>query len=196
MLIREAVDEGIHRNRLSKRLDPDAWVDYNEGTRPAMRYDRIVRVARELVDLAVESDPRLSWQLSSNRRSTEILLDPFVAVRVKLGKANRGGRTANYPTERQLFIRDPRNWACVGQTVLPFRTDQPQIETTNRIWLTARYDLDELEENVTEVEIGVEHQTGWVWRVPLPEAELDVIARVSPQVADLISDLRNRRGIA
>lgn len=74
---------------------------------------------------------------------------------------------------------------------LPFPA-QP-IPPSQRLWLTASYETDDFEESLAKILIGVERPGRYLWQVPVPEAEPDVIATLSPRLADMVTDQRRRR---
>lgn len=159
-----------------------------------MVYDHVANVLRELVTAAGMDN--LSFRLTANLRSTEVQFDPFVMVRVKRTKSNRGGRSTSYPTGRQGRIKgaERRGTRDVPGQVFFIAGGRPIVVAEDqKLWLTVGFDLDEVEEAVSEVTIGVELEKGWVWKAALPEADLGIIGSTSSQLADRIRELREIR---
>lgn len=189
VLLREAVDSGFHNYRKSRALDPNAQPDYGECSKANMLYDRIGAVLRDIVDASGSCN--LRWQFSGNRRATEVMHDPHFAFRIKRAKANRGGRTSSYNTLRQRTIKSRSPQLVVGQQVLPF--PDWTVPDEYRLWLTVSFDLDQLEESLAYVKIGVELRKQFLWKIPLPEPEPDVVASLPSQIADRVKELRQLR---
>lgn len=192
-LLREAVDEGFHNFAVSRQRDIEAYPEYTECSRANMLYDRITAAARVLVDALADDRPDLYWRVTPNKRSTEILLDARFAFRFKRSKENRGNLTANVCTLRQQHEIKSDVMLPWGQLVLPFRNTQPEVPDRERIWLTVAFDLDDLEEAVTNVGIGVELRKSFLWKVPLVAPDAEIITSFPPSLADRIGEMRNRR---
>ena len=194
ILLREAIDDGFHRHAQSRRLDPDGFVDYGKGCRGGMLYSRIASSARYLIESAKSTIPHLRYEITSNEVSTEIMLGPFLIFRLKRIKKNRKNLTTGVLTARQAIIRSP---ICqsVGQMPLPFPDNVDYLPMVNRVWVTAAWDLDELEEGISRAVIGVETRKRWMWLQPLSAVEPEVIARLPAPVADRIHEVRQRRAV-
>jgi hypothetical protein len=153
-----------------------------------------VATARYLIDGATEVVPELRYSITNNERSTEFMLGPFVVFRVKRIKKNRKNLTTYVHTKRQLCIHSS---ICqvVGQYSLPFPNHIDYLPMENRVWVTVAYDLDELEEQVSRVVMGVETRKRWLWLRPLFAGEPEIIASLPVPVADRIQEVRRRRTI-
>ncbi|MCB9853300.1 MAG: hypothetical protein H6819_09415 [Phycisphaerales bacterium] len=191
-ILREAVDEGFYCFCRSRDADPAGFVDYTEATRANMLCDRISTSLRELVDLMRDNYPDLDWRITPNKRATEVFLDTRLAFRIKRAKSNRGGCTTNVKTSRQRAIKS-NVMLPYGQMVMPFPANQIEVADTERIWITTAFDLDEFEEAIDRVSVGVEMMHRFLWKRPLPVFELGVIADLSHLLADKIDDMRQRR---
>lgn len=191
ILLREAVDHGFQKYAHSRGLDPNGHAEYSDCSRANMLYDRIAAVARELV--GAFGDERLTWKISSNKRATEIYLAPDFAFRIKRIKRNRHDLTTGVATSRQQKIKSTPRLIPVGQMLLPLPGAVQQMVYEHPLWVTVAFDLDEFEESVSRIYLGVERQKRFLWRERLPEAPADVIATLSPPLASKIMDLRSRR---
>lgn len=191
VLLREAIDHGFFLYGRSRALDPDAHADYSLAARANILYDRIAAVVRGLVD--VSGLPDLSWVIGRNGRATEVRLHPYLNIRVKREKSNRGGRTASVGTHRQLSIKAPKTILTAGQMVLPFCGEQCCASPGERIWLTATFDLDDFEETISCASIGVEHARRFLWKQPLVAPAPDVIATLNAPLAERIGVQRHLR---
>lgn len=187
VVLRESVDSGFFMFRRSRQLDPEAYVHYTDCTLANMLIDRITHVTRDLIDTVDDADRRLWWKISANRRATETYIDPYMAVRIKRSKQNRSGRTTSVNTARQIEIKSP---FCGAQMSLPYWGLSVVMDDADRLWLTTTFDLDELSEELTEVMIGVERKTGFLWQESLPEADEQVLASLPLPVADRVRELR------
>ena len=190
-LLREGLAEGFHRFKRSRDLDPDGFADYSLCSKANMLYDRIALASRELVDVAKADIPELGWKAGRNKRATDIMLDPYFVFRIKREKQNRGGLTTSVDTWRQLQMKSLSVPPMLQMSLdfgVPIR-----LPNENRIWITIPFDLDELEESISHVSMGIELRTKFLWKVPLPEAEADIIASLPNAVADRISEMRSRR---
>jgi len=194
IIFREAVDDGFHRYGVSRQLDPEGFVDYGKCGRGNMLYDRIAASARYLIDSAKDSISDLRYAITPNERSTEFMAGPYLVFRLKRIKKNRKNLTTGVMTARQAAIRSP---ICqsVGQMSFPFPNDPDFLPRENRVWLTVAWDLDELEESVSRVVIGVETRKRWMWLQPLLVTESDVVASLPAPVADRIHEVRQRRAV-
>lgn len=192
VVFREAVDDGFYRHALSRQRDPEGYVEYGKCCRANMLYDRIVASARYLCDGAREVMPALRYDVTDNQRSTEFMSGPFLVFRLKRIKRNRKNLTTSVKTGRQGIIRSPY-CQSVGQQSLPFPDDVDYLPRENRVWLTIGYDLDELEEAVSRVVLGVETRKRWMWLRPLSAGEPEVLASLPAPVADRIQEARRRR---
>ena len=67
------------------------------------------------------------------------------------------------------------------------------VPDEERIWLTVGYDLDDAEESLESVTIGIELRKSFLWKIPLPVPDTDVIATLSPSLADKIAGMRAHR---
>lgn len=190
-LARESIDHGFYTHTVSRRLDPVGFARYTDTTRANMLYDHIADAARGLI-MSAGSDG-LSWQISGNKRATEIMLDPFFAFRIKRAKRKRGGMTATYPTPRQGRIDSPPPYLGHGQAVIDFKGWGQGLDDEDRVWTTIAFDLDDTEEAVARVAIGIKLCRRWLWKVALPPADADVVARVAPSAAEYIHELRRLR---
>ena len=191
-LVREALDEGFHNYVVSRRRDPDAYTEYSDCIRANMIYDRMATAARQLIDVATTDVPDLSWKITHNKRATDILLDTQFAFRIKRTKRNRRGRTASVSTRRQRAIKSSV-MLPPGQMVLAFHDAQRAVPDTERIWVTVCFDLDDLEESLEKVSLGIELRSKFLWKVPLPVPDADRIVILSPDLADKIVGMRVRR---
>ena len=188
-IMREAALQGFDRFRRSRALDPASSVEYHDTTKSNMIYDRICAVTQELIELA--DDQALSWKYGPIRRATEVFCGPYIALRHKRVKQNRGGRSANVRTKRQCQIRGQFHPDSVGQTVLPFGEVQaPQIEDLDRIWLTVAYETDDVEESIESVSLRRETEKQVLWRVELDEMPIDSIARTHLDLGKRIEQFR------
>jgi len=191
-MLRESVDDGFYNFTVSRRKDPDAYTDYTECTRGNMLYDRIASAARILVSAYSVENPDLSWRISSNKRATDILLDTRFAFRLKRTKKNRRGCTTSVSTHRQRTIKSSV-MQPIRQMVLPFPADQIVVADAERIWITVGFDLDDAEESIAKVDLGIEVKKHFLWTTPLHVPDVKVIANISPALADKITELRIRR---
>jgi hypothetical protein len=193
-LLREAADTGLYRYKVSRSLDPEGYADASDCSRANLLYDRIAKPTRELIDLAALGDHRLRWQFSDNKRATEVMCDPFHALRIKRVKRNRGGLTTGVETDRLRSIKSRhRPLLSLGQMVIPFVGWPGPSRVEHRVWITLAFDLDDVEEAFSSVFLGVETRTRFLWRMPLPEAPPDVIASLSAPLADRIMELKAKR---
>jgi hypothetical protein len=193
-ILREAADTGLYRYCRSRMLDPDSHALYSDCSKANVLYDHITFVARELVDLVAAADRRVRWQFSDNKRATEIICEPGHAFRIKRVKANRGGLSTGVRTDRLLDIKSRHRPVLLpGQLVLSFGSDPVPTRMEDRTWLTLGFDLDDVEESFSGVFLGVEMPTRFLWRIPLPEAEPEILARLSAPLADRIVELREAR---
>ncbi len=188
---RESVDHGFFLHARSRSLDPVGFAEYSESTKANMLFDRIIRVAKDL--FSIVDSPSIRLRRTRNKRSTEFLLDPVMAARIKRLKKGRA-TSANYPTPRQMAIRS-LPVLPPGQMVIPFplQPAEVEIDDENRLWLTVVFDLDEIEENVVKVSIGVETETRFLWLHPMSEPELDIVGSISAPLADRMQELRAER---
>jgi hypothetical protein len=189
-ILRESVTEGFYRFKTSRALDPVGFAEYSLCAKMNMLYDRIALASRELLTLASSDMPGLWWQVGRNKRATEIFFDPYFAFRIKRTKGNRNDLSTSVDTGRQLTIK-AEFVPPVSQSLFDFMGENFPPE--NRIWITIPYDLDELEENVTQVSIGIELRTKFLWKQPLPEAPADILASFPTAVADRVNDMRASR---
>ncbi len=189
-LLRESVDEGFHRYKISRSLDPSGFPDYGPITKSNMLYDRIASAARDLISAISPALPTLRYTIHSNTKSTEITLDPYLAFRIKRTRANRRGMPSSYGTDRQKHINAP-TWS-IGQLRMPF-PEMPAIEMEDRLWVTVGFDLDDVEEQVTKSVIGVTTRRRWLWRYPLMPADGQIIASLPTLLADRINEMRIAR---
>jgi hypothetical protein len=189
-LLREAVDEGFHRYKVSRALDPFGFPDYGPISKANMLYDRIASAARDLISTIAPDLPQLRYSIHSNTKSTEITLDPYFAFRIKRTKANRRNMPSSYGTDRQKHINAP--FWTIGQLRIPFQ-NLPLIEMEDRLWLTVGFDLDDIEEQIERTVIGVTTRRRWMWRQPLMLADADIIASFPPLLADRINEMRVSR---
>ena len=190
-ILRESIDHGFFLHSASRRRDPEGFADYTDSSRSNMLYDRIAATARGLI-IAAGVDG-LSWQISANKRATEILLDPFLAFRIKRAKRNRRGMTAAYPTPRQGRIDSPPPYLGYGQAVINFNGWAQGLDDEDRAWTTVAFDLDDTEESVTRIDIGIKLRRCWLWKLALPAADTDAVARIAPAAAEHIQELRKLR---
>lgn len=191
LIQRESVDSGLFRYKQSRKRDTDGHAIYTPCTTANMLYDHIANVGRELTDLAAEDG--MSWAISQNRRATEIYYGDHIAFRTKRAKANRGGLTTSVSTSRQLAMKSKPTMDMPGQAVMAFPGWCQPMPPEGRTWLTVAFDLDDVEENVTSVKIGFETTTAFLWKVPIPEGEPDIIASLSAPLADRMNELRALR---
>ena len=191
-MLREAVDEGFYNYVVSRRKDPDAYPEYTDCTRGNMLYDRIAASARHLTDAMTDNIPDLSWKITHNKRATDVLLGARFAFRIKRTKLNRRGCTTSVSTRRQRAIKSAIILP-VGQMVLPFPDNPIIVPDKERVWLTIGFDLDDLEESLERVSVGVELRNRFLWKIPLPAPDVAAIATLSPLLADKIVDMRMRR---
>ena len=189
-LLRESIDEGFHGYKRSRALDPVGFAEYGPCARANMLYDRIATSCRELMGLVMPENPDLSWKIGDNKRSTEVKLEPYLMFRIKRVKKNRGGRSTSVGTNRQ--------WRIMSDVVLSpaqMIIDFPNFYglEEDRIWLTAAYDLDDLEESLARVSIGVETRKKFLWKLPLHQPEAEVIAGFPTLIAGRILEMRALR---
>ncbi len=170
---------------VSRRKDQNVYTEYSDCTRANMLSDRITASARQLIDTVTADIPDLSWKITLNRRATDILLDTRFAFRIKRTKRNRRGRTTSVSTKRQRMIKSDV-MLPVGQMVLPLPNTPIAVPDEERIWLTVGFDLDELEESLERVSLGIELCDKFLWKIPLPVPEAEVIATLSTHLADKI----------
>jgi hypothetical protein len=191
MLLREAIEEGFYRYKTSRSLDPLGFPDYGPISKANMLYDRIAAASRELIDTLSADLPAIQYTIHSNTKSTEILFDPYFAFRVKRTKSNRHGMPTSYPTWRQRRINSP-TWE-IRQLRIPFPGGAPIIETEDRLWLTAGFDLDDVEERIEKTVIGVTTRRHWLWRYPLDLADAEIVASFPSLLADRMNEMRAAR---
>ncbi len=191
VLFREALDEGFFQYTRCRDRDPDAFLQYSDCTRANILNDHMTAAAREMIDAMAINSPELIWKISANRRATEIFYGDEFVFRIKRTKRNRRGCTANVATWRQKAIKSEVGY--VTQAVLPYSGNHLVLPDFARIWLTIGFDLDELEESLERVMMGVEVRRRFLWKVPLPVPEQQIIASLSPALADKILELRVKR---
>jgi hypothetical protein len=190
-ILRESLDTGFFRYVQGRALNPAAYARYSLCTKNNIIYDEVSDVLRELVDLASPACPGLHWRPTPNKRATEVFVDPFLALRVKRVKSNRGGLSTGVKTKRnRSILRGPRS--SVGQITLPFH-EVVSLADLERIWLTVTWDMDAIEESMQSQAVGVESVKQFLWREPLVEGDADVIASISPALADRMSELQEAR---
>ncbi|HZL34274.1 MAG TPA: hypothetical protein VFC78_03125 [Tepidisphaeraceae bacterium] len=187
-VLREAVEEGWHRFKKSRSLDPNGFAEYGLTSRANMLYDRIAAAARDLVGVAAVDIPGLSCGINKNKKSTEVTFEPYFAFRMKRTKRNRKGLTTSVNTWRQCRIKS-EYWTIRQPMLFP----QIPISMEDRLWMTIGFDLDDLEEQIDKVEIGVEARRKFIWKQPLIQADAEVIASFPAIVADRIAEMRVRR---
>lgn len=191
----ESVDEGFHRYRKSRDLDPVGHADHSDCTKANILYDRCTAVTRELVGLA-DRDAGLRCKQSPNKRQTVMLVGDCYALRIKRTKENRGGLSTGVSTRAMRRIKRPPRIISPGNGLLPFPGALVQVEddsVISRLWLTIAYDLDEAEESVASATIGVELPDSFLWRVPLPMVDAGVVARLPIVLAQRVREYRKRR---
>ena len=191
IILRESIDHGFFNYAKSRKIDAAGHADYSECSRANVLYDRITAAARELVDAA--GIRGLRWEISDNKRATEIKLDPHIAIRIKRIKPNRGDLTASVNTRRQRFIKSFSRMVPIGQMALPFKGAIRLMGYAHPLWITAAFDLDEVEESVSRIYIGIERRTKFIWKIPVAEPAPAVIATLHSPLADRIMDMRKRR---
>ena len=192
VLLREGVDDGFHAFTASRKIDAKIFPQYSDCTRMNMLYDRIAASTRQLVDAAAPDIPDIWWKITENKRATDVLLGERFAFRIKRTKRNRGGCTTSVATRRQRAIKSAVT-PVPSQMVLPFSVMLNTVPDEERIWLTVGYDLDDAEESLESVTIGIELRKSFLWKIPLPVPDTDVIATLSPSLADKIAGMRAHR---
>lgn len=191
-ILTESVYDGFHKFKVSRSKDKDAFPEYTESSRGGMLYDRIAASARSLIDRVQPENPDMQWRITPNKRATDMLLDTRFAFRVKRAKRNRRDLTTGVRTKRNKIIK-PDALVCIGQMVLPFPSNQVVVDDSERTWITVSFDLDDVEENIEYVRIGVELKNRFIWQRPLHETTDDVLASLPPKVADMIKEMKGRR---
>jgi hypothetical protein len=151
---------------------------------------------------------------TDNDRATEVFVGADFYIKVKRMKDNRRpakpeddvevdgmidleiieeGLPKNIPTkrvERQLSPRSVRR----SQLILPgIPPVQVRGDEDNRWCLFAGFDLDPTEDRIERQRIGLYEKKRSLWTEPLPELELNAIARISRELADQINVLRQAR---
>jgi hypothetical protein len=188
----ESIDEGFHRYRKSRDIDPVGHADNSDCTKANILYDRATAVVRELVGLA--GSPEIRWKQSTNKRQIAILVRDCYAIRIKRTKENRGGLSTGVLTKAVKRIKRPPTMIYPGHGLLDFPGVMVQDDSVaSRLWLTATYDLDDAEESVAEATIGVELSDSFLWRVPLPLVDAGVLASLPILMAERVRENRKRR---
>lgn len=191
-IIVEAIHDGFYKYSVSRAKDVDAYPEYSDCTRANQLYDRIAASARTLIDAATPQNPDLHWKITKNKRATDILLDTRFAFRVKRSKRNRGNLTTGVRTGRNRRIK-PATLLTIGQMHLPFPANQVAVEDEDRLWITVAFDLDDVEEAIAKVAIGIELHRKFLWREPLEPPEVKVLATLPKPVSAMILKMRQRR---
>ncbi len=188
----ESILDGFHKFRQSRSEDSDAYPEYSDCTRANMLYDRIAASARRLIDLITPENPDLHWKITKNKRATDMLLDTRFAFRVKRSKRNRRNLTTGVRTGRQRAIK-PNTMVAIGQMMFRFPSNQIEVDDRERTWITVAFDLDDVEESIERIVIGIELQRKFLWQTPLVAADANVLASLPGPVAQEISQMRARR---
>lgn len=192
IMFREGIEHGFYNYAKSRKLDPIGHTEYTDCTKGNMLYDRIVAVLRELVEAAGKK--ALHWKIGDNKRATEIMLEPHLAYRIKRIKQNRGDKTTGVSTGRQRkVVKAKSQLVPFGQMVFPIEGFDRKMVYPHPLWITAAFDLDEVEESVSRIFLGVERKHGFIWKLRVPEATPDVIAKLHGSLADKIMELRQLR---
>lgn len=192
-IIGEAILDGFYKYSVSRAKDPDAYPQYSDCTRANQLYDRIAASARELVDSASPQNPDLHWKITPNKRATDFLLDTRFAFRVKRSKRNRGNLTTGVRTARNRRIKPPQAMLTIGQMVMPFPSNYVVVADEERTWITVAFDLDDAEETISKIAIGIELKRKFLWKVPLESPPLEVLAKFPQPISDLIQEMRRKR---
>ena len=192
-IIVEAILDGFYKHSVSRAKDPEAYPEYSDCTRGNQLYDRMAASARALIDSISPQNPDLQWKITPNKRATDMLLDTRFAFRVKRSKRNRNNLTTGVRTTRNKRIKPTHAMLTIGQMVMPFPSSQVVIPDEERIWITVPFDLDDAEEAITKIAIGIELKRRFLWKVPLEPPALEVLATLPKPVFAMISEMRQRR---
>ncbi|MDO8625004.1 MAG: hypothetical protein Q7R47_02895 [Candidatus Diapherotrites archaeon] len=192
-ILAEAIQDGFYKYTVSRNKDPESYPEYSDCTRGNQLYDRIAASARAMVDSLSPQNPDLQWKITPNKRATDILLDTRFAFRVKRSKRSRNNLTTGVRTARNKRIKPSQIMLTIGQMVMPFPSNQVVIPDEDRIWITVAFDLDDAEEAISKIAIGVELEKRFLWKRPLEAPAAEVVATLPKPVSDLILGMRQRR---
>ncbi|BAM02437.1 hypothetical protein [Phycisphaera mikurensis] len=216
IVLREAMDAGLHRYRFSRERDPDAAPDYSDATRANMLVDRMYPVMSALVAVADPEGRHLCTHRTANQRALELYSGLFLMAKLKrtkdrLRQADPGefpeleddvdvelfdpGMPQNVPTGRVLRQRTPGGFHAYRQ--LPLGNVPPASipdDGRDRLCLIAGFDLDLAEDQIERPRLGLYGRREPIWTVPLPELPVDAIAAIHPALADRVGELRRMRG--
>ncbi len=103
------------------------------------------------------------------------------------------GLPQNIPTGRVIRQRSPLAYTGAQLPLPGIPPVQIPDDGRERLCLIAGFDLDVTEERLERHRIGLYDATRSLWTQPLPELELDAIARISPVLADQVNTLRQAR---
>lgn len=192
-VLTEAILDGFYKYTISRAKDPDAYPEYSDCTRGNQLYDRIAASARAMIDSLSPGNPDLQWKITPNKRATDILLDTRFAFRVKRSKRSRSNLTTGVRTARNKRIKPSHIMLTIGQMVMPFPSNQIVIPDEDRIWITLPFDLDDAEEAISKIAIGVELEKRFLWKRPLEAPADEVLATLPKPVTEMILEMRQRR---
>jgi hypothetical protein len=214
VILREAMDSGFDAYQRSRMLDPVGHADYRPTTRANMLADRIYPFLIALVDAADPQGLHLRTRTTDNGRATELWIGSELYAKVKRIKDRlrpatpaddlevdgvvdvqiiEQGLPRNIPTGRVIRQRQPGTYTG-SQLALPgIPPVQVPDDGRERLCLVAGFDLDLIEGRMERYRIGLYDSKRALWTRPLPELELDVIATISPALAEQVSALRQAR---
>lgn len=214
IIVREAMDGGFDAFRRSRTVDPFGHADYRATTRANMLADRIYPFLIALVDAADPDGLYLRTRTTDNGRATELWIGSELYTKVKRIKDKvrpatpeddvevddvvdvqiiEHGLPQNIPTGRVLRQRNPGGYTGAQLTIPGVPPVQVPDDGRDRICLVASFDLDLTETRMERYRIGLYDSRRALWTRPLPELELDVIARISLTLADQVDTLRQAR---
>lgn len=214
IILREAMDSGFDAYRQSRSRDPTGHADYRPTTRANMLADRIYPFLIALVDAADPHGLHLRTRTTDNGRATELWIGSELYTKVKRIKDKfrpatpeddvevdevvdlqiiEQGLPRNIPTGRVIRQRQPGLYTGAQLALPGIPPVQVPDDGRERICLAAGFDLDLTEDRMERYRIGLYDSKRALWTQPLPELELDVIATISPSLAEQVNTLRQAR---
>jgi len=214
VILREAMDSGFDNFRRSRDFDPVAHNDYRQSTLANMLADRIYPFLISLVAVADPEGLQLRTRLTQNGRATELWIGSELYTKIKRIKDKirpttpeddlevdgiidlqiiDEGMPRNIPTGRVMRQLSPHAYTGPQLPLPGISPVQVPEDGRDRLCLVAGFDLDVTEERLERHRIGLYNATRSLWTRPLPGLELDVIAHISPVLAEQVNILRQAR---
>ncbi len=208
------MDSGFDAFRRSRELDPVGYADYRQSTLANMLADRIYPF---LISLVATGDPdglHLRTKLTQNGRATELWIGSELYTKVKRIKDRirpskaeddvevdgiidlqiiEEGLPQNIPTGRVRRQQSPSFYTGAQLPLPGVPPVQVPDDGRNRLCLIAGFDLDLTEERLKRHRIGLYDAKRSLWTRSLPVLELDLIAQISPGLADRVETMRKTR---